>query len=152
MIYAEETFDELVEDIKPLLPLHWEELALHKDTVPLDPDFDFYKSAANAGVLKFFTGRREDNRELIAYAIYAIRPRHPHYQTTSWAISDIVFVHPNHRNLGIGNGLFDFIEGWCRAHSVDILVTGCKNDHPELQFLLTGRGHVATDTLMAKVL
>jgi GNAT superfamily N-acetyltransferase len=146
-----ESFEELVEDIKPLLPLHWEELALHKETIPLEPDFEFYRAAYEAGILKFFTGRMDDG-SLIAYAIYAIRPKHAHYQTTCWAVSDIVFVHPDHRNLGVGNALFDFIEDECRMMGVDILVTGTKVDHPELRFLLTGRGHKVTDTLMAKEL
>ena len=37
-----EQWPEFIEEAKPMLPIHWEELALNKDKVPLDPQYYIY--------------------------------------------------------------------------------------------------------------
>ena len=146
--YAVETYDDVIDEIKPLLDLHYEEIAYWKGDIPLDPDFKVYKALSDAGVLKIYTARM--GGDLIGYGIYVLRSVHPHYQTTSWLISDILFVEPRHRNWGVGSGLVGFIEQEARAIGVDVLMTGTKQGHPALGALLSAMGHEPIDLIYGK--
>lgn len=52
-----ESFADRLHELKPLLPLHWEELALDKDKVPLDPQYDTYIAREDHGEVLFVTLR-----------------------------------------------------------------------------------------------
>jgi GNAT superfamily N-acetyltransferase len=142
--YAKETYDQVIEDIKPLLDEHWEELAAFPD-IPLDPNFDFYQVASNRGAIRIYTARKDG--ELIGYAIYIINLSNPHYMETKWAISDIVLVRKPYRNAKVGTGLYDFIEADLPGF---IIVTNDKIAHPELGALMRARGYDAYTTAWMK--
>jgi GNAT superfamily N-acetyltransferase len=146
--FAVETYDQVVDDIRPLLRDHWQELATYHD-VPLDPDFDAYAAMEKAGRLRIFTVRGEGNQPLVGYAIYFVSPHH-HYKMTKWAISDIILIVAEHRNLGLGHGLFDFLEDALRAEGVEVMYTMAKLKHPELSLLLELRGHEKNEVIHAK--
>jgi hypothetical protein len=141
-VYARETYEEVISDILPLLPLHHQELALYQDTIPLEPDLEFYRTASAAGILRVYTARH--GHDLIGYAIYLTR-NHPHYKSHRWAVCDIIWIDPDHRNAGIGNGLYDFIERDLRAGGPVVIHTTSKAGHPELGFLLGSRGHALVE-------
>ena len=142
--FAVESFDTLIGDIKELLPLHWEELSAYPD-IPLEPDFAFYKRAQETGYMRFYTGRLGGS--LIAYLLMTIVPRHPHYMGQPFAIADIVWVHPDHRNYGVGTALFDFVESDLRGCVISV---GDKISHPALGLLLKSRGYEALSVNYAK--
>jgi|SRR5579863_9508345 len=142
--FSRETFDEVIGDIKPLLPLHWEELAAYPD-IPLAPDLDFYKRAGDAGALRFYTVRLGGG--LMGYVIMTIVPHHPHYMGQPFAIADICWVHPDHRNFGVGTGLFDFMESDLKGFVVSV---GDKITSPALGLLLKGRGYEPISVSYAK--
>ena len=142
--FAVETFSEIVNDIRPLLPLHHKELAAYPD-IPLDPDFGFYRRAWEGDHIRFYTGRL--GGELIAYCIMTLVHRHPHYQQNSFAIADIVWVHPDHRNYGIGTALFDFVETDLKGC---VIAVGDKISHPALGLLLKSRGYEALSVSYSK--
>ena len=48
-----ESFRRALSELMPLLPLHYEKLALNKDRVPLDPNFEFYFQKEDLGELSF---------------------------------------------------------------------------------------------------
>ena len=142
--YARETYAEAVGSIRPLLLEHWRELATYGD-VPLDPDFEAYRVLDAAGVLRIFTVRIAS--DLVGYAIYFVRSGHVHYRSTPWAVSDIVLVRREHRNLGVGNGLFEFIERSLAEEGVRVISTMAKLAHPELSLLLEARGHARNEVI-----
>lgn len=133
--FAVESFDDIIDEIRPLLPLHWRELAAYPD-IPLNPDFEFYKRAGDAGHIRYYTARL--GAGLIGYAIFTVVPRHPHYMGQSFAIADICWVHPDHRTFGIGSALFDFIENDLKGFVISV---GDKISSPALGLLLRGRGY-----------
>ena len=58
MITAQvESLTERLEEMKPLFPMHWEELALNKDRVPLDPMYEIYLERDANGQVLFVTLR-----------------------------------------------------------------------------------------------
>ena len=62
-----ESFTECLPELKPILPLHYEELALNKDEVPLSPQYDIYEARESLGELLFVTAREAG--ELVGYFI-----------------------------------------------------------------------------------
>lgn len=148
-VYAVETFHQIIGDIRPLLSRHWEEIANYKEDIPLEPDFDLYAAMSDAGLIRFISVRLDGN--LIGYAIYFVKKRNLHYNA-SWAVSDIIWIAPEHRNAGVGNGLFDFTENYLRSQGVKVMQTMTKTGHPALAFLLKSRGHGIAEEIYAKVL
>ena len=138
LIVRRERYAEIIDDIKALLPSHWQELALYQDDVPLDPDFEMYRRVDDAGMLAIFAVR--DERELVGYAIYFVKPHH-HYMGHKWAVSDIYWMDPRYRRLGHGRKMFQGVEDGLRAMGVDVMHTTLKAEHPEPAFVLETLGH-----------
>ena len=141
-VFSCETYDQVIGDITPLLAEHHKELGPYQEEMPFDPELGLYRKASDAGLARIYTARLDTG--LVGYAIYFIRPN-PHYRSTGWAISDIIWVHPKHRNFGIGNGLYEFIEKDLKAQNVFVLHTTTKKNHPALGMLLESRGHVLVE-------
>ena len=137
MHIARETYTEAIDDVKPFLREHWEELSLYPD-IPLDPEFEMYAALDRMGHLAAYTARSYG--ELVGYALYFVR-RNPHYRNHIWAVSDVVLVRKAYRNAGLGMALYDFIEADLKAHGVAVMHTFTKILHPELAMLLQARGH-----------
>lgn len=94
----EDLTESLLEEVKPLLLKHWQEISFYKD-IPLDPDYDLYLRMQHNGNLKCFSCR-EDSGNLIGYAVYLVQPN-PHYKGSIWAKEDILFVDPSKRGMGM---------------------------------------------------
>lgn len=148
-VFARETYDQVIDEIKPLLVEHWRELALYQEDVPLDPDYEIYRAMDAAGALAIYTIRHGAERRLVGYAIYFLRNHH-HYRSAKWATSDIVLVSRDHRNLGAGNGLYDYVEADLHGLGADVMHTMTKVEHPELAFLLESRGHQKVEVNYSK--
>lgn len=145
--YARESYAEIIEDIRPLLGEHYRELALFQDEIPLDPDFDKYRALNEAGAIVFYTARL--NGALIGYAIYAVVARHLHYRHR-FAVNDICWIAPAHRNFGVGTGLFDFVEADLALEGPIVMMTETKEHAPALAALLLSRGHEKMGLVLAK--
>ncbi len=118
-----ESFAERLAEFKPLFPLHWEELALNKDKVPLDPQYDIYIAREQRGELIFAT-----MRELgapIGYFIGFIAPG-LHYKTCLTCTMDIFYVHPEKRGGRCGIKLFKFVEAELKRRGVQRWFVGSK--------------------------
>jgi GNAT superfamily N-acetyltransferase len=149
--FAHEHYETVVNELKTLTIEHWQELALNRDKIKLDPDWEMYRIQDERGVCVCYTVRVGEEKTLVGYAIYFIKPHH-HYKSTKWAMNDIVFVKKEHRNVGVGNGLLEFIEKDLKAKGVKMLNTMVKLGHPALGFLLTARGHTKVEEIYSKVL
>lgn len=121
--FAVESFTDQLDELKPILPLHYEELALDKDEIPLDPQYDVYMYREDAGELVFYTARV--GGELIGYFIGFVSPG-LHYQQTLTCIMDIFYIHPEHRGSNFGEQLFEFVEAQLRSRKVKRWYMGSK--------------------------
>lgn len=92
---AVESLTERLEDLKPLFPVHWAELALNKDKVPLDPEYEKYLHKDACGEVVFVTLRKDS--ELIGYFVGFVGPG-LHYRTCMTLVMDIFYLHPDHRD------------------------------------------------------
>lgn len=144
--FAIESYDRVAEEIKMMLPAHWQELAVYKD-IPLDPDYDLYRTLDRAGILKIFTARLDS--ELIGYSIFVVK-RHPHYRGHSWAMNDIVWVHPSHRSAGVGGAFVLFWDAQFRHLGVDVVHVNAKVAEPALMYCLKSCGYATVECGLEK--
>lgn len=104
MRFQQETLSTSLEEAKPLLQKHWDEIAHYKD-IPLDPDYDAYFKLESAGILKVFTAR-DENKNMLGYAVFVIQA-HPHYKNNIYAKQDVVYIDCDRRGIGM------FFIRWC---------------------------------------
>lgn len=118
-----ESFTERLDELQVLLPLHYRELALDQDKVPLSPQFDIYVERESRGEVIFVTLREAGN--LIGYFIGFIAPG-LHYSTCLTCTMDIFYVHPDKRGGGAGKTLFDEVEQELKRRGVERWFVGSK--------------------------
>jgi GNAT superfamily N-acetyltransferase len=118
-----ESFEERLEELQALLPLHYRELALNQDKVPLSPRYDIYLARERMGELIFVTLREAG--KLVGYFIGFIAPG-LHYSTCLTCTMDIFYVHPERRTGSAGVRLFRFVEAELKRRGVDRWFMGSK--------------------------
>jgi GNAT superfamily N-acetyltransferase len=118
-----ESFEERLLELQALLPLHYRELALNQDKVPLSPRYGDYIDRERAGGLLFVTLR--DAGHLVGYFIGFIAPG-LHYSTCLTCTMDIFYVHPDKRTGSAGVRMFRFVETELRRRGVQRWFMGSK--------------------------
>ena len=137
-----ESFEENLEYLKPLLPIHYKELALNQDKVPLSPQFDKYVAAEQRGELIFITLRKAG--QMVGYFIGFIAPG-LHYSTCLTCNMDIFYVLPDHRGSGTGFQLFKFVEQQLKKRGVDRMFVGSKM-HKDASWLFEKLNYIPVET------
>ena len=124
MITAQvEPYSKCLSELMQCYDLHWEELALNKDKVPLDPQYDLYEARDDAGQLLLVT-LRETGR-LVGYFIGFIAPGF-HYKTCLTLTMDIFWTHPDVRGGFSGVKLFRLVEKEAKRRGVHRMFYGSK--------------------------
>ena len=123
MTAAPEPWRPTLDELMPMLPLHWDELALDKGRVPLVPRWDIYDARNAAGELLLVVLR--ENGRAIGYYWGFIAPG-LHYATCLTAQMDIFYVHPEHRTGRGGTILFQAVEKELRRRGAQRWTVGAK--------------------------
>lgn len=124
--YQEDKLSDILEEMKPMLKKHWEELANNKDIRDLDPDYPMYLAMNDMDILKIYTVK-EDGK-LIGYSIWIIA-NHLHYKTWKYAVSDVYYLGPEYRKTGISFDFFFHIEDWLKSLGVKSCTVQDKVNH-----------------------
>lgn len=127
VVYQEEKLGQCLKEMKPLLEKHWEEIAVNKERIKLNPDYEKYFQLEELGILHIVTARMEG--VLIGYFISMITP-HIHYKDHAFAMNDILFISPEHRRGRVGIRLFQKAEGFLRGLGVSVIMIGTKTHMP----------------------
>lgn len=127
MKYQQEFLPTVENDIRPLIQKHWEDIALNKDKIKLNPDWDAYYVLEQAGVLKIFTAREGD--KLVGYFVVIIQ-YNMHYKDHLFASNDIIFLHPDYRKGRTGIKLIQFAEKCLKEDGVSVLTINTKVHKP----------------------
>ncbi|WP_455154177.1 GNAT family N-acetyltransferase [Cupriavidus campinensis] len=139
-----ESFSAILPELKPLLPLHYEELALDKDKVPLDPQYDIYLERDRRGELMFMAVRQDG--ALIGYFIGFVAPG-LHYRTCLTLTMDIFYIVPEHRGNKAGLVLFEAVKKEAKRRGVQRWFMGNKTHakvHADALFKAIGAEEVET--------
>lgn len=148
LTFQEERLSECLEEAKPLLAKHWQEIALHKDTIPLAPDYPRYFQLEREQKLCVCTARHDG--KIVGYAVY-IYDRQLHYPVF-WAESDIFYVDPECRRPRVAHRLLQFAEESLKRRGVRVAHSRVKIAHPAAGRVLESIGHIPVEIVYAKVL
>ena len=138
-----ESFVVNIDELKRIIPLHYEELAMNKDKVPLAPQWPKYARAEANGEL-FFVALR-DAGNMAGYFIGFVGPG-LHYETCLTCVQDIFYVKPDERGAAAGKILFDFVENELKRRGVQRLITNSKNHFPAA-WMFDKRGYEPIETI-----
>lgn len=129
MITAQvEGFRDRLEELKPLLPAHYDLLSVHKEKgFPLRPQYANYFAREAAGVLLFVTLRKDGL--LIGYWIGNIAPGE-HYETCLTSIMDIWNILPEFMPTIAPKILFDAVHREMKRRGVNLSFMGEKLHRP----------------------
>lgn len=110
LIFRREKFSlELVDEIMPLLKMHFAENARNSEFYgEFDPSIDTYSTADANGALRVFTVKEKGN--IVGYQTFFVC-EHPHSQDLITATQDVLYISPTFRR---GMIAFRFIK-WCAA-------------------------------------
>jgi GNAT superfamily N-acetyltransferase len=143
----------LADEFWPLLQKQWHEIANFKDSIPLDPNFSAYARADQEKRLLVLTARQEG--QLIGYSVFFL-VFSPHYQSTLFAINDVIYVSPEHRKGRLGLTLVRESERWVKSIATERQVRVKISWHVKLcndfHELLTRLGYEIEEQSMGKVL
>ena len=143
-----EKYAQVNEDIKELIKLHYEEIAVNKDVIPLDPDWDKYKHLCDSGLLVIITAR--DESKLIGYSIFFIT-NHLHYKSTKYANNDLLYLHPDYRAGMLGIRLIKQSEKILKEKKVDKILWHIKFNK-DFRIILHRLGYVDEDVIVGKII
>lgn len=125
--YQQEFLSSVVEEIKPLLEKHWSEIAVNKDNIKLNPDWDAYYSLEAQDKLRIFTAR--SGEELIGYFVVVVSTG-LHYKDHLFACNDVIYLSPEYRKGFTGVRLIRFAENCLKADGVSVLTINTKVHQP----------------------
>jgi len=145
--YAVENATDIIEEIKPLLQSHYEEIARNKDKIKLNPNYDIYRSMDTAGLLHVVTVR--DNEVLAGYFICVIMPN-LHYQDCIVATNDILFISKPYRKGSLAMKMLKYAEKTLKERGADRIVINMKLAH-DFGVLLERLGYVEIERVYEKM-
>ena len=146
MKYRQEFLASVYLEIQELLKLHWEEVALNKNFIHLNPDWDQYKEAERAGQLQIFTAR--DDEKLVGYFV-TTTSRSLHYKDHIFATNDVIYLHPDYRKGLAGWHLLKTAEKYLKQDGVSLLFVNTKI-HKPFDVLLTRLGYNHIENVFSK--
>ena len=88
MEFALENLAKVRREIEPLLEEHWKEIALNKDIIKLNPDWEGYARLDAINSLRIYTARKDD--KLVGYFVVIVN-KSLHYRDHLFANNDIIF-------------------------------------------------------------
>lgn len=125
--YQRETLEESLSEIELLLEAHWKEVAVNKDKIFLNPDFDIYKRMENSGNLAIYTARATGS--LIGYFVVVLGVN-PHYKDHIFATNDVIYLDPAFRKSMVGSTLITYAEESLKDDGVSVLAINTKTHVP----------------------
>lgn len=143
-----ESFERAIPELSCIFPIHWSELAIFKDRMPLDPDYDEYVRREREGRLFLVTVRKDG--QIVAYYT-AQAAKGFHYQSTFTGTMDMLYVVQEVRERGLAMPLFRCVEKELERRGVRLWFSGYKSHNPlGLDLLLPKFGFIPADVYMAK--
>lgn len=146
MEYQQEFYLTLRKDLQELIKLHWEEVALNKEAIKLNPDWSRYEELEQQGIVKCFTAR--EGGKLVGYFAVIVQ-RSLHYQDHIFANNDVLFLHPSHRKGLTGMKLIRFAEKCLKDDGVSLLTINTKT-HLPFDALLKRMGYIHIENIYSK--
>ena len=114
-------------EAEPLLQQHWEEIALNKDIIKLNPDWRAYAELDRVNALRVFTARKDG--KLVGYFVVIVS-KALHYADHLFANNDIIFLTKPARKGLTGLKLIKFAIESLQAEGITKLHINTKAHQP----------------------
>lgn len=101
--------------IEELVRQEWQEVAVERDKMPLDLDWDQYQDLENCGLFRCCGAWR--GKKLVGFNSFVTLKGHAHYRSTPHAMNDAIYVQPEERGA---TGLRLIL--WCEKALVTMLL------------------------------
>lgn len=125
MRFAPETIATARESgLEGMVRAHWREVAVDREEIPLDIDWNGYGAAERAGLFAGMTART-DAGELVGYNAFFLTP-HLHYHGTKFAMNDVLYMRPQFRGFD-GIRLILHAEKWLKDKGVRKVIYHSKD-------------------------
>lgn len=147
-ISAQVETTDAIPEMWPLLQRHWDEIALDKDDVPLDPDWDLYRTLESMGQLLIVTLRAQG--VMVGYAVMFIRTE-AHYRSTLCGRMDVFWIDPAYRGRMGGVRLFRAVEKELARRGVRRVFMGSKL-HKDSSRLFVALGYRPIEMWFSKII
>lgn len=121
--YMVERWSTVWPELQPHWKNHWDEVALHHDRVPLDPDMEQYAMLDAMGRLSVLVARSAG--KVIGYHMTIIRS-HLHYKSTLHGFVDLYYIAPEFRQGMTGVRLFKEAVKELKRRGVVKVLSGTK--------------------------
>lgn len=142
----QETFADVIDEARPLLVEHWQEVAHYQD-IPLAVNEPGYQRIDAAGLLRIYTARRCG--VLIGYAAFLV-DFNSHYSGSKQAKQDVLYVEQSSRGAFVGIRLLKFSDAALAAEGVQVVYHHVKLSHPALGVLLKHQGYEPIETIYGR--
>lgn len=145
-VFAQEVMTtKFLEELVPLLHLHWKEVAHFKD-IRLNPNLKFYKDLEQAKILRVYTIRKTE--KLVGYAVFFVQ-KDPHHQHSVQAVQDLLFLSPSLRAKLIGYRFLKWCDKQLTKEGVEVIYHGVKKSH-NFGLMLEKLGYECVDLIYAR--
>lgn len=148
ILFQVEKATALIEEIKPLLRMHYEEIARHRDKIALNPDYEKYAILDGLGMVHTVTARK--GGVLIGYFNALVAP-HAHSKDHLMALNDIIYILPEYRKGFTAARLFRFAEETLRERGVMSMHISVNLNH-DFGLVLERLGFMETERIYEKML
>lgn len=122
-----EKLDNCLEEMKPFLRKHYEEVFMYKEYIELNPNYESYYTFEENGSLLTVIVR--DSGKLIGYFLSFLFES-PHYRDHFFASNDIIYVDPECRHAGVGYDMIKFAEERLKEKGVSVMTINMKVAKP----------------------
>jgi GNAT superfamily N-acetyltransferase len=151
LVCALEPFHKIAHELAPLFERHWHELALDRDRIALDPDWDRYYDLATVGTLKVTTARCDG--VLVGYIFNLIGP-HLHYRSTLHVEIEMFWLDPAYRGGWFALRWFRDNEAAMKKLGASRISAGLKNHFMggRVGLIFRRMGYSPVETIYSKVI
>lgn len=139
--------DEVRARIEPLLRAHFEEIAVHRDVTPLNPNWGHYYAVEK--IDRLIVVAAENGPELIGYNVYFVSPM-LHNMSNLIAHNDIIYIKPEYRHGSLALRMIRMGEAQAKRLGASIVSMHVKTGH-DFSGLLRHVGYAEVDTTYFKV-
>jgi predicted GNAT superfamily acetyltransferase len=150
VVIRKSTVAEMEVQASALFRQHWEEVALNREVMVLDPDWISYKLVEQKGNLLVLAAY--DGSEVVGYSVSYLMDRHSHYAGMSYCQNDVFFVTKPARKKSVGRRLFVATENEARRHGMQMMLWHAKKGSDFESFLDHMRRYKIQDIIYSRVL
>lgn len=127
MDFALENLANVKRDIEPLIKQHYDEIALNKDVIKLNPDWEGYARLDRVNALRVYTARKDG--KLMGYFVVIVS-KSLHYRDHLFANNDLIFLAKSARRGLTGIKLIKFAIESLEAEGISKLHVNTKAHQP----------------------